>query len=207
MTTRLLSEVEITDMASIGRAVQVLHERYGIPHVVITSVSLPHPDHPVSSLSVVGSSMTSGRRARPFKIVFPAIDCFFSGTGDMFAALMVVRLREAATAAAMMDRASWLSDDAVDALDLPLARAAEKVLASMHEVLTKTAESMAPAVEKARAEIAVDGVGPEGGNQGEEEEAKKKKLHLLTRKAAELKLVRHIDSLRFPKVEFRATRL
>lgn len=208
MTTRLLSEVEITDMASIGRAVQVLHERYGIPHVVITSVSLPHPDHPVSSLSVVGSSMTSGRRARPFKIVFPAIDCFFSGTGDMFAALMVVRLREAATAAAMMDRASWLSDDAVDALDLPLARAAEKVLASMHEVLTKTAESMAPAVEKARAEVAVDGVGPEGGNQEEEEEeAKKKKLHLLTRKAAELKLVRHIDSLRFPKVEFRATRL
>ncbi|KAK4111767.1 Ribokinase-like protein [Canariomyces notabilis] len=204
----LLSEVEITDMASIGRAIRVMHERYGIPHIVITSVSLPHPDHPVSSLSVVGSTMTSDRRPRPFKIVFPAIDCYFSGTGDMFAALMVVRMREAVhnggTGSGLMQRQSWLSDDSVDALDLPLARAAEKVLASMHEVLTKTAERMEQTMEKARADMAadVDGVGIAGA-----EEAHKKKLHLLRSKAAELRLVRHLDSLRFPKVEFRATRL
>jgi pyridoxine kinase len=185
-----------------------MHERYGIPHIVITSVSLPHPDHPVSSLSVVGSTMTSDRKPRPFKIVFPAIDCYFSGTGDMFAALMVVRMREAVhnggTGSALMQRQSWLSDDSVDALDLPLARAAEKVLASMHEVLTKTAERMEQTMEKARADMAadVDGVGIAGA-----EEAHKKKMHLLRSTAAELRLVRHLDSLRFPKVEFRATRL
>ncbi|KAL2022767.1 hypothetical protein VTK56DRAFT_4583 [Thermocarpiscus australiensis] len=202
----LLSEVEITDMTSIGRAVQVMHERYGIPHIVITSVSLPHPDHPVSSLSVVGSTMTSDRKARPFKIVFPAIDCYFSGTGDMFAALMVVRMREAVHNGGgngLMQRESWLSDDSVDALDLPLARAAEKVLASMHEVLTQTAETMEKTMKKARAEMAadataqVDGIGP----------GAEKKLHLLQSKAAELRLVRHLDSLRFPKVEFRATKM
>ncbi|KAK3310512.1 Ribokinase-like protein [Chaetomium strumarium] len=200
----LLSDVEITDMPSIARAIQVMHERYGIPHIIITSVSLPHPDHPVSSLSVVGSSMTSDRRARAFKIVFPAIDCYFCGTGDMFAALMVVRMREAvhndSGEGLLTNRESWLSDDSVDALDLPLARAAEKVLASMHEVLTKTAETMERTVKKAAAELAAgaDGAGPE---------AEEKKLHLLKSKAAELRLVRHLDSLRFPKVEFRATKL
>ncbi|KAL2133913.1 hypothetical protein VTI74DRAFT_1387 [Chaetomium olivicolor] len=207
----LLSEVQITDMSSIGRAIQVMHERYGIPHIVITSVSLPHPDHPVSSLSVVGSTMTSDRRARAFKIVFPAIDCYFSGTGDMFAALMVVRMREAVHNGSsgqkerdgppLMERESWLSDDSVDALDLPLARAAEKVLASMHEVLTKTAESMQRTIKKAQAGIAADAV------DGVGEEAEEKKLHLLKSKAAELRLVRHLDSLRFPEVEFRAARL
>ncbi|AEO65984.1 uncharacterized protein THITE_2113679 [Thermothielavioides terrestris NRRL 8126] len=212
----LLSEVQITDVPSIGRAIQVMHERYGIPHIVITSVSLPHPDHPVSSLSVVGSSMTSGRRARPFKIVFPAIDCYFSGTGDMFAALMVVRMREAVhnggrapeqeqeqeqrRGLPLMETASWLSDDSVDAVDLPLARAAEKVLASMHEVLTQTAETMERTVKKAIADAATDADGV--GTAAEE-----KKLHLLKSKASELRLVRHLDSLRFPKVEFRATAL
>ncbi|KAL2270080.1 hypothetical protein VTJ83DRAFT_2264 [Remersonia thermophila] len=220
----LLSETPITSMESIGHAIQVLHQRYAIPHVVITSVSLPHPDHPVSSLSVVGSSMTSDRRARPFKIVFPAIDCYFSGTGDMFAALMCVRMREAVhelderrnkaavdgeegsgEGARLMDRPSWLSDDDVDALDLPLARAAEKVLATMHEVLTKTAERMQETVEKARARLAAAEV--DGAEEGSNVEEEKKRMHLLRSKAAELRLVRHLDSLRFPKVEFRATRL
>ncbi|KAK4128605.1 Ribokinase-like protein [Parathielavia appendiculata] len=209
----LLSEVQITDMPSIARAIQVMHERYGIPHIVITSVSLPHPDHPVSSLSVVGSTMTSDRKARAFKIVFPAIDCYFSGTGDMFAALMAVRMREAVynrgkdsqqqqqQGSALMERESWLSEDSVDALDLPLARAAEKVLASMHEVLTKTAERMEGAMRKAgEAGMNADGVGSGTG-------AEEKKMHLLKSKAAELRLVRHLDSLRFPQVEFRATRL
>ncbi|KAL2142201.1 hypothetical protein VTI28DRAFT_1468 [Corynascus sepedonium] len=220
----LLSEVPITDMPSLGRAVQVMHERYGIPHIVITSVSLPHPDHPVSSLSVVGSTMTSDRRARAFKIVFPAIDCYFSGTGDMFAALMVVRMREAVHSSSsskpghqqqdggLMGKEAWVSDDSVDAVDLPLARAAEKVLASMHEVLTQTAEKMTETVKKARAGAAdnaavVDGEGATNATAEEAAKAEEKRMHLVRSKAAELRLVRHLDSLRFPKVEFRATRL
>jgi pyridoxine kinase len=206
-----LSDVQIDDMNTLGLAVHVLHQRYGVPHVVITSVSLPHPDHPVSSLSVVGSTMTSDRRARPFKIVFPAIDAYFSGTGDMFAALMVVRMREAVlahteegeasrgastTPTKLAKTPSWVSDDATDAMDLPLARAAEKVLASMHEVLSRTREAMERDMAKVREEMV----------HGSEEEDRKK-LHLLQSKAAELRLVRHVDSLRFPQVKFKAQRM
>lgn len=179
-------------MDSLGYAIQVMHQRYGIPHIVITSVSLTHPDHPVSSLSVVGSTMTSDRRARPFKIVFPAIDCYFSGTGDMFAALTVVRMREAVwNTPGLSGAESWRSEDSVDALDLPLAKACEKVLASMHEVLAKTQQAMDKT-----------GTDKVNGSAGDE-----KKLRLAKSKASELRLVRHLDSLRFPKVQFHAVKL
>ena len=180
-------------MASLKSAIQALHERYHIPHVVITSVTLP--DQPSGHLSVVGSSMTSDRRPRLFQIIFPAIDCYFSGTGDMFAALMTVRMRQAVfgqdtTADELRHRRSWLSDDNVAVLDLPLVRAAEMVLASMHEVLAKTAQSMAAAKQV---------VTPNGVDE--------KKAHLARSKNAELKLVRNLASLRDPVVEYKAKQI
>lgn len=191
--TRLLSDVQITDMASLTRAVQVIHEKYRIPHIVLTSVSFDSPDHPPKTLSVVGSTMTSDCKPRAFKIVFPSIDAYFSGTGDMFAALMVVRMRQAVhdSLGGEETRESWISDDSVDAVDLPLARAAERVLASMHEVLDKTCDSMKAEVKRAEARV-----------QGDE-----KKLHLLKSKAAELRLVRHLGSLQSPSTEFRAQKM
>ncbi|KAK2004600.1 pyridoxal kinase [Colletotrichum falcatum] len=196
----LLSGVKITDMQTLQTAIRALHTKYHVPHVVITSVSLASPDHPPSHLSVVGSSMSPATgEPRLFKIVFPAIDAYFSGTGDMFAALMTVRMREAVIAASasgevpLKDRASWLSGDVVGALELPLARAAEMVLASMHEVLTQTARGMHEVVRAA----GVDDTTEEG----------KRRLHLLKSKSAELKLVRNLASLRAPVVEFRAKEL
>ncbi|KAK2065797.1 pyridoxal kinase [Colletotrichum caudatum] len=198
----LLSGVKITDMQTLQTAIRALHTKYRVPHVVITSVSLVSPDHPPSHLSVVGSSMSPATgEPRLFKIVFPAIDAYFSGTGDMFAALMTVRMREAVIAASasasaegpLKDRASWLSGGDVGALELPLARAAEMVLASMHEVLTQTARSMHEVVRAA----GVDDTTEEG----------KRRLHLLKSKSAELRLVRNLGSLRAPVVEFRAKKL
>ncbi|KAI8279412.1 putative pyridoxal kinase [Colletotrichum sp. SAR11_57] len=192
----LLSGVKITDMNSLQSAIHALHSKFRIPHVVITSVNLAAPDHPPSHLSVVGSSMDPSTGApRLFKIVFPAIDAYFSGTGDMFAALMTVRMREAVIAAGsqLQKTRSWLSGPEVDALDLPLARAAEMVLASMHEVLTQTARGMQEAVGAAAAEAST--------------EEEKKKLHLLKSKSAELKLVRNLACLRDPVVSFRAKKL
>ena len=46
-------------------------------------------------MTVVGSSRRRDGSARLFKVEVPVLDCYFSGTGDMFAALMVARLREA----------------------------------------------------------------------------------------------------------------
>jgi len=189
------------------RAIEVIHTTYHVPHIVLTSVSLTDASPSTTTseartLSVIGSTMTSTHRPRAFTIRFPAIDAYFSGTGDMFAALMVVRMREAVssimssststTSDKLGDRAAWLSDDSVDALDLPLARAAEQVLASMHEVLGATCERMKADVKKAEAEFGVDD---------------EKRLHLAKSKAAELRLVRHLGSLREPKVLFKAEKL
>lgn len=184
-------------MTSLTRAIEVIHAKYLVPHIVLTSVSLDNGDNGdgARTLCVVGSTMTaSTRKPRVFTIRFPAIDAYFSGTGDMFAALMVVRMRQAVVAAGagLGQTESWLSPDGVDALGLPLARAAERVLASMHEVLAATCESMKAEVKRVEADI--------GGDD-------EKRMHLARSKAAELRLVRHLGSLREPVVEFKAQKM
>jgi len=129
---------------------------------------------------------------RLFKIDVPTIDCFFSGTGDMFAALTVVRLREAATGRNLVSTKSWVSPDDVEAVDLPLAKAAEKVLGSIQAVLEKT--------KKARDDVLKGMSGPMRDMQKDSE----KRLHLRKTKAAEVMIVRNQDDLRDPPVLYRA---
>ena len=92
-------------------------------------------------ISVVGSSSRKNGAPRLFKVDVPSVDCFFSGTDDMFAALTVVRMRQAIVEAGLENTPSWLSDDSIDPVDLPLAKAVEMVLASIHTVLSKTGET------------------------------------------------------------------
>lgn len=126
-----------------------------------------------------------------FKLDVPAIDCFFSGTGDMFAALTVVRFREAITNAKLKGIKSWLSPDDVEASDLPLAKAAEKVLGSMHTVLSKTKEARDQELE---------------GMAGvmEKEKDSEKRIWLRKTKAAEVKVVRCLEDLREHKLDWKA---
>lgn len=183
-------------MTTLAHAIQTLHDIYRIPHIVITSVTLSSPNHPDSHLSVVGSTMTSTGQARLFKIVFPSIDCYFSGTGDMFGALMVIRMREAVSAVpGLSETDSWLSGDDVPTLELPLAKAAEKVLASMHEMLERTSQGMTRVVEKMRIGLSDD------------EKKDEKKLQLVRSKGAELQLVRNLECLKSPVAEFHAIQM
>ena len=62
----------------------------------------------------------------------------FVGTGDMFSALTLARLRDEAEIAGLLDTASWISPDNVQPTELPLAKALENVLGSMSRVLEKT---------------------------------------------------------------------
>ncbi|KAK5629833.1 hypothetical protein RRF57_005548 [Xylaria bambusicola] len=219
----LLSGVKITNSASLERAIEVLHDKYNIPHIVITSVSLPirsasqtpsstRPASPMQSqspttptMSVVGSTRTSDRKPRLFTIQFPVFNAYFSGTGDMFAALMVVRMREAVSyyaAENIRHTASWLSPDDVEATDLPLARAAEKVLASMHEVLARTCEQMPSELAATITRLA--------RRRGVSEDiirADGETMHLLKSQAAELKLTRNLGCLREPAIEYRAEKM
>lgn len=104
----------------------------------------------------------------------------------MFAALISVRFREAVLAASpeLSTMRSWSSPDDVQAAELPLAKATEKTLASMHTVLVKTAASR-------RKELAE---GPE--EDVEEEQAR----HLRVTRASEVRVVRYVDDLRHPRL-------
>ncbi|KAH8815327.1 Ribokinase-like protein [Xylogone sp. PMI_703] len=194
-----LSGVEIRNMDTLKHAIVKLHSDYHIPHIIITSVMLPDvqgADGPL--LSVIGSTITSTNTARIFKIAVPAIDCFFSGTGDMFAALMLVRFREAVSnTKGLNERQSWISDDTVEATELPLARAAEKVLASMHEVLRRTKVERDKELAKYLSAL--------GGDVAPDDEEGQKKLRLIKSKATEVRLIRNLDTLKHPEVQFKAS--
>lgn len=195
-------------MPTLTKAITVLHQQYHIPHILITSVNFPSPGS-TPHLSVVGSTILptalsispssdlSAPISRIFKIDFPSLDCFFSGTGDMFAALMLVRLREAvADVPGLGQTDAWVSKEDVGATDLPLAKAAEKALASMQVVLERT---------KAHRDEEIKRVESIVGARGTLDDEKMR--HLSTTKAAEVRLVRNMDCLRNPEIRFRAERL
>ncbi|KAL4907526.1 hypothetical protein BDW74DRAFT_125586 [Aspergillus multicolor] len=202
----VLSGIQITSLETLAKAITAIHETYKVPHVIITSVQLsklfpspenPAPDSTQNLLTIIGSTTLSTGKPRLFRIDVPAIDCFFSGTGDMFAALTVARLREAVFADSdknLRNTKSWVSADDVEPTDLPLAKATERVLASMHNVLERT-------IEARDAELAATAAAAAGA-EGSEEELKKD--HLRRTKAAEIRLVRHVRFLREPTVEFKA---
>ncbi|KAI9845778.1 MAG: putative pyridoxal kinase [Thelocarpon superellum] len=183
-----LAETPINSISSVVDAITTLHRTYRTPHIVVTSVCF---DPSNRYLSVIGSTADSTGAPRLFQIDVPAIDAFFSGTGDMFAALTVVRLREAVSHVPDLSHTrSWISPDDVVAVDLPLAQALEKVLGSMHAILQKTKEAR-------DRELATFSEVEMQGKEG----------HVRTTKASEVRLVRNLADLRDPKVEFRAKTL
>lgn len=184
------------DMDSLKLAITTLHEEYRVPHILITSVSLPSPGTE-PYLYIVGSTHTSNFAPRIFGVKIPAIDCFFSGTGDMFAALIVVRLREAVYhTEGLMGKHSWVSGDEVGETELPLAKATEKVLASMHQVLVRTKERRDEEWERYQNSASKSG-------RGEDE----KRDRLMRSKVAEVRLVRNVSCLKRPEVKFRAEKV
>ena len=171
-----------------------IHKTYRIPHVIITSIRLS--DSP-STISVVGSTARADFSPRIFKIDVPAIDCFFSGTGDMFAALTVVRLREAVIEANLNGTKGWVSANGVKATNLPLAKAAEKVIGSMNAILVKTKEAR---------DQELGGMGEPLGVM-EKERDSEKRLGLRRTKAAEVRVVQCLEDLRSPRTDWKAQAL
>ncbi|KAH8700640.1 putative pyridoxal kinase [Talaromyces proteolyticus] len=195
-----LSGVKISSVGDITKAINKIHEIYKVPHIIVTSVQLSRLDGsstPSSTLTVIGSTIRSDGSPRLFNIDVPTLNCNFNGTGDMFAALMVARLREAvfASSPSLKTTTSWVSPDDVPATDLPLAKATEKVLSSMHYVLEKTMEART-------AELATP-IDPASTEQLTDEQ-KRLRAHLRETKAGEVRLIRNVHALRNPKVIFKA---
>lgn len=205
----------------------VIHRTYNVPHVVVTSVQLPGPlsssassvislstaDNSSTSqearqdsvLAVFGSTMRSDRSARLFKVEVPRLDCFFSGTGDMFGALMVGRLREAVfqDVPSLRETASWVSPDDITATELPLAKATEKVLASMHMVLEKTMIARNEELARYQREDEKDDLEFAHLSEEERKAALEKRARLRASKAAEVRLVRNVEYVKHPVVKFK----
>lgn len=120
----------------------------------------------------------------------------FVGTGDMFAALTVARIREQAIKAGVTNVSHWMSGDEVAATDLPLARTAELVLGSMHRVLARTGQARERKLALLR----------ESGALDHDEDVKKNRVRYM--KTAELQLVQSWEDIKEPgEVQFHAKSL
>ncbi|OKL59634.1 hypothetical protein UA08_05069 [Talaromyces atroroseus] len=192
-----LSGIKISTTSDLTKAITLIHKIYSIPHLIVTSVQLSNlgSTAPSGMMTIIGSTVRSDGSPRLFRVDISALECNFNGTGDMFAALTVARLREAVFAAgpSLRNTKSWISPDDVSPTELPLAKSTEKVLSSMHAVLLKTMEAR-------KAELAAT------DNTFVEltDEQQQFREHLRRTKASEVRLIRNVRFLRNPIVTFKA---
>jgi pyridoxine kinase len=181
-------------------AVGKLHEK-GLRHVLVTSIRVDEEEvGSEGGLLVVGSTSDSHGKARCFVVRIPKLDCFFSGTGDMLAGLMVARLREECSKQGLLERKGWVSDDGLSPTELPLAKAAVKVLSSMQMVLEKTMKARDE--ELARFD---NGSRPSVGElDGDQSSTEEERRHLAATKAAEVRVVQNAADLRDPELRYQA---
>ncbi|RUS31795.1 Ribokinase-like protein [Jimgerdemannia flammicorona] len=135
-----LASTSITSIATAHQALSLIHD-LGPTYVVITTVSLPihhlNPSVSISSSPTPPLFCLGSHRATPiatprqFFVSFPTYPGYFTGTGDLFSALLVARLTEALEEEEAGAGASDLS---------PLARAVLKVVASVSQVVKRTRE-------------------------------------------------------------------
>ncbi|KAI4926120.1 uncharacterized protein J4E92_006858 [Alternaria infectoria] len=174
------------------------------PHHLDASPSHPAPQlrapqidlSDIENLTIIGSTATSDYKPRLFRIDTPQLPLFFSGTGDMFAALTIPRLIEAVHDASTPDfdlhaKPSWRSPDDVLAENLPLAKACQKVLASMQAILTRTTTACQEKMAAYDARAAKEGRGE--GDEADEEVAKKRHLALMN--ASEVTVPRYVKEM------------
>ncbi|KAF5340954.1 hypothetical protein D9611_005844 [Ephemerocybe angulata] len=99
----VLTGVELTDLASLRKALSILHTEYHVPNVVITSIPLkqwlvdclpspirpPHGDHILCITSSTADAHPSGTPSLVHAQYVATIPGYFSGVGDLFSALLL----------------------------------------------------------------------------------------------------------------------
>lgn len=169
----LLSNCKIDSLDSVTTCLNTLHGIYRVAHIVISSIRLE--SHP-NVILCCGSTATSSLEPRPFVLEAPMVDGPFVGTGDLFAALLLIRLHPYT--------GRLVPHDQVSAKDLPLAKALELVIASMQGVLKNT-------------KLAMDREEKKNGNREVQNERER---HVQKMRAAELRLVGSQRALLHPEV-------
>ncbi|KAI0351324.1 Ribokinase-like protein [Trametes cingulata] len=130
----VLTDIKITDPASLRQAIRTLHETYRVPHVVISSIPLkpwltellpahlrpPQDSTDTDYLACIASSRTDGTSSVYAKC-FPCLPGYFSGVGDLFSALVLAHFDKS--------RAS------------PLSYAVSQAVSQTHAILSLTHEA------------------------------------------------------------------
>jgi len=176
----LLSNRKLDSLDDITAFLRRLHEIYRVKHVVISSIQLA--SHP-GFILCCGSTATSTGQPRPFVLKAPIIEGYFVGTGDLFAALLLARLSPYI--------GQLIPADDVSAIDLPLTKALELVIASVQAVLKSTKVAMNTQLEE----------------DGDLSNLTKKEKQVKIMRAAELRLVQNQDALVHPVAIIRALAL
>lgn len=158
---RVLTDTRITDLASLHKALRILHEDYHVPNIVISSIPLKpwlrtsvppaaQPADPDSAnadflacITSAAAKPTLGREEGPARHVvharcIPCIPGYFSGVGDLFSALVLGHFRPAPGAPTSAGPADTSAD--ADAAECPLAVAVSHALSKTHAILTLTHE-------------------------------------------------------------------
>jgi len=193
-------------LEKVREAMEVLHQRDSVRMVVVTSVRIKGKQQE-GVLCVVGSEKKSDGSSRCFTVEVPVLDCYFSGTGDMFAGLMVARLREECSKAGTLRNRGWASDDQVPSTELPLAKATVTVLSSMSTVLEKTTDAKNREMHKYDHSNRRASVDPQDAEKQRQEEVDERMLFLAQTKAAEVRAVRNARDLIHPTVRYEAKEL
>lgn len=200
---QLLTDIEIVDPQSLCLCLRSFHERYALPNVIISAVSLPHhalrqaglTNLPFSSLLVcAGSSIVSGPgeplRTISFAIVFPELAEHYEGVGDVFSSLVLARFPAARALKEEISSPSPLAPHPIS----PLARTAELALASLQGIIANTRKH-ALVLAGGRADLLV-------GKEGEGVEERVRRLRMV-----ELRLVQSHAEIINPVVIYHAVQL
>ncbi|KAJ1857241.1 putative pyridoxal kinase [Coemansia sp. RSA 1853] len=85
----LLTNTTITTLDTAKNACNEMH-RIGVPNVVITSAALDSENGDCEMLHLIGSELCPKSGAKhQFAIAFPRLSGYYTGTGDLFAALLL----------------------------------------------------------------------------------------------------------------------
>lgn len=205
----LLTDIKILDAASLRLCLRTFHERFRIPNVVISAVSLP-----LNQLELLGVDISAARNsptgrlllcagssivpstpssfnsfsAEPplstitFGIPFPELAEYYQGVGDVFSSLILARFPP-------------LIPDLISPHSIsPLAKDAELAIASLQGVLKHTRD-YAIGLAKGRAELLI-------AKEGEDVEQRVRRLRMV-----ELRLVQSQQDILNPEVKFPAYKL
>ncbi|WFD43881.1 pyridoxal kinase [Malassezia psittaci] len=202
---QVLSGIEITCVASLKASLNKLHSAYHIPHILITSLDLP-----TSDLEKIGASTSLIEGKQPMLLIgstwnpdkqqpsvwhlqFPSLGEYFSGVGDLFSALTIARYTEHANDIPQPARAAYeqLSETQEGECDLAIARAVTLAVASLQQVLVRTADTMMSLGK-------ISGIDPLQASHLAKEEDRVKIMRM-----RELRLVQSANDILQPQVRYR----